>query len=74
MQGYGTAQELMTFRSNARHFKPDIVIIQFFAANDVRNNSRTLENDPARPYFVLQGNVLKLDSAYRDFNGAWFRR
>jgi hypothetical protein len=49
MEGYGTAQEILTFRHDVQKYRPDVVVLQFFAGNDVRNNSKALEGDPARP-------------------------
>jgi hypothetical protein len=74
MEGYGTAQELMTFRHHVQQYRPDVVVLQFFAANDVRNNSKSLEGDPARPYFRLRGGQLELDTSYQDYNQSWLRR
>jgi hypothetical protein len=63
--GYGTAQELMTYRHAARQFNPDFVILSFLTGNDIRNNSRKLEGDPVRPYFVPSEEGLKLDTSFR---------
>lgn len=40
--GYGTAQELLALESGLR-YRPDLVVLAFYAANDVQNNSRALE-------------------------------
>jgi hypothetical protein len=74
MEGYGTAQEILTFRHHVQQYRPDVVVLQFFAANDVRNNSKALEGDQARPYFQFDGERLRLDTSFRDYNGAWWRR
>lgn len=42
--GFGTVQELLTYREKVRQFDPDIVILAFLSANDMRNNSRALED------------------------------
>jgi hypothetical protein len=42
--GFGTVQQLLTYREKVRQFKPDIVILAFLSANDMRNNSRVLED------------------------------
>jgi hypothetical protein len=63
--GYGTAQELLTLRAQAAAFAPDVVLLAFYSGNDVRNNSRVLDADPARPYFRLDGDRLALDDAFR---------
>ncbi len=50
--GYGTAQELLAYETYGRQFKPDVVVLNFFAGNDVSDNSSELSTSP-RPYFTL---------------------
>ncbi len=66
VQGYGTAQELMTLRHNVWDYAPDLVILAFYSGNDLRNNSRTLEHDHLRPYFIYQDGQLVADLSFRD--------
>ncbi len=63
--GYGTAQELMILRSRVWKYDPDLVLLAFLPGNDVRNNSRALEKDPLRPYFVFRDGRLELDNAFQ---------
>lgn len=53
--GYGTAQELLTYRHRARAFDPDVVALVVFAGNDLFNNVREMNptNADAAPYFRL---------------------
>jgi hypothetical protein len=69
VSGYGTAQELLTLRTRVWKYKPDLVLLAFYTGNDVRNNYRPLEQDPLRPYFVLQGGKLVLDDSFRTSSG-----
>ncbi|MEA2692730.1 MAG: hypothetical protein QOJ16_2117 [Acidobacteriota bacterium] len=69
VSGYGTAQELLTLRTRVWKYKPDLVLLAFYTGNDVRNNYRPLEQDPLRPYFVLQGGKLVLDDSFRTSPG-----
>jgi hypothetical protein len=64
--GYGTAQQLMTWRHDAKAYQPDFVVLAFLSGNDIRNNSEALEGDPIRPYFVEQDGQLVLDDSFRD--------
>jgi lysophospholipase L1-like esterase len=41
--GYGTLQEDLAFELDGRRYEPDLVLLAFLLANDVRNNSRELE-------------------------------
>lgn len=66
ISGFGTAQELLTFRHYARHYQPDIVLLAFVPGNDVRNNSRRLEPVQVRPFFEWDGRELRLDAAFRE--------
>lgn len=82
VSGYGTAQELLTFRHHAVDYKPDVVLLAFYTNNDVYNNYRPL--NPAShpdhsPYFVFEGENLVLDDSFKSLvtpeaNQPWFRR
>jgi lysophospholipase L1-like esterase len=66
VSSYGTAQELLTFRHYASKYSPDLVLATVFTGNDIRNNSRDLEPDKMRPFFVQQAGALVLDSSFAD--------
>lgn len=52
--GYGTAQELLVWREQARHFEADLVLLAFLPANDLNDNHRPLSTEsPMRPYFTI---------------------
>jgi hypothetical protein len=78
--GYGTAQELLTWRSHARSYQPDIAVLAFYTDNDVFNNVRALNPTlfpEQSPYFTLDGNALVLDTTFRQFIDPpqpWWRR
>lgn len=61
VSGYGTAQQLITLRQNALKYEPDIVLLGFFAANDVWNNHKPLDGHEDRVYFQLRDGKLRLD-------------
>jgi len=78
---YGTAQELLCLRNRVWQFDPDMVVLAFFASNDLVDNSRELENGledkgsarakregskSFRPYFSLHDGTLVLDDSYRN--------
>jgi len=65
VSGYGTAQELLTLRHHVWDYSPDIILLAFLAGNDIRNNSRHLEQDEMRPYFIEQNGELVLDNSFR---------
>ena len=56
VDGYGTTQELITLRKQAIAYSPDVVVLAFFAGNDIRNNSVTLEGDQCRPFVSVGAN------------------
>jgi len=64
VSGYGTAQELLTLRHRAWSYSPDIVLLAFFPGNDVRNNSKVLEPEKLRPFFVISDRRLTLDDSF----------
>ena len=80
VSGYGTAQELLTLRHAVWDYQPDVVVLAFYSGNDVRNNERPLEQDPARPYFTLgpepggKASTLTLDTSFRQTGGYRLRR
>jgi hypothetical protein len=63
VSGFGTAQELLTLRHRAWRYDPDMVLVAF-VSNDVRNNSRQLQGDPSRPYFLEERDGLVLDDSF----------
>jgi hypothetical protein len=66
VSGYGTAQELLTLRHAALAWQPDVVVLAFYAGNDVRNNERRLEGGNRRPYYLLDdAGELHLDDSFR---------
>lgn len=73
--GYGTAQELLTLRRQVWRFQPDVVLLAFYPGNDVRNNARSLEQDPLRPYYTLgPDGRLALDDSFRTAAGYRLRQ
>jgi len=75
VSGYGTAQELLTLRHRVWKYDPDLVLLAFYSGNDVRDNWRPLELDPARPYLVPRpGGSLALDDSFRESEGYRFRQ
>jgi lysophospholipase L1-like esterase len=63
--GYGTAQEALLLESTAIRYQPDLVLLAF-AGNDVRDNSLKLTPERDRPFFVLDGGSLKLNTVFHD--------
>src|SRR5262245_30395498 len=51
VSGYSTAQELRLYESKAREYAPDLVLLAFYTANDVGDNSKALDANAMRPYY-----------------------
>jgi hypothetical protein len=66
VSGFGTAQQLLTLRSRVWDYAPDVVLLAVFPSNDVANNSRALEPDKLRPFYVLRDGELVLDDSFRE--------
>jgi lysophospholipase L1-like esterase len=64
--GYGTAQHLLLWREQARHFQADLVLLAFLPGNDVNDNYRPLSIESRmRPYFDVSANgQLELDERF----------
>lgn len=70
--GFGTDNELLFFRADGRHFRPDVVLLGFTAANDVIENSTRLyrrmyaevrDGAPPKSHFKLRADgSLGLDT------------
>jgi len=71
VDGYSTAQELMTLRYHAWQYAPDIVVLAVYTGNDIVNNFLRLDGDAGRPYFVRKNGALVLDASFRD--SPWYR-
>jgi GDSL-like lipase/acylhydrolase family protein len=62
--GMGTTEEYLTYRRWGAEYDPDVVAV-LFVMNDLIDNTREL--DPSgglRPYFVLKGDSLVLDTTF----------
>jgi hypothetical protein len=71
VNGYSTAQELLTLGCCVWHYAPDIVLLAFYPGNDLHDNSRALDWSPtryARPYFTRAGGGWSVD---RSFKRSW---
>lgn len=81
--GYGTLQEYLVFDAIGRAYRPDVVVLAMYLANDLRNNTRALESlvggalkVAARPFLEPQTSSASTDQGpgWRvtqvDFEGA----
>lgn len=58
--GYGTDQQMLIYRNVADRFEHDVVVLQFYLGNDVRNNAgKGWPPGPRRPRFELQNGSLE---------------
>jgi hypothetical protein len=48
-----------------RAYDPDVVLLAFYAGNDIRNNSPRLETYRVRPFFHIEDGQLALDAGFR---------
>lgn len=64
VDGYGTAQELITLKRKVWAYHPDIVVLAIFLGNDIRNNSVVLEGDQCRPFYGYVNNKLVLTGPF----------
>jgi hypothetical protein len=66
VRGHGTAQAYLMLETTALRYRPDLVLLQFSNANDVRDNSYALDpKRDERPFFVLdEQRRLRLDDSF----------
>lgn len=63
--GFGTAQQYIQLQTDVIRYQPDLVLLQFNAADDVRNNSFLLEPEKERPFFMLDAKgTLVIDDSF----------
>ena len=51
--GYGTDQELLTFKTEGVKYSPDLVIVAFQIGSDIVNNANVIQYTYPKPLFVL---------------------
>jgi len=51
-------------RERVWKYAPGLVMLAFLPGNEVRNNSRELEPNNLRPFFLLEGDWLVLDDSF----------
>ncbi len=71
IRDYGTAQELITLRERAWRYSPDFVLLAIYTGNDIRNNSRVLEVNKCRPFYLRRGGEFEPGGPFLD--SQWFR-
>ena len=63
--GYGTGQELLTWRHQASRYEPDLVILAIYPGNDITDNEPEPRTD--RPVFRLgRDGQLSIDRNFRE--------
>jgi len=63
--GNSTAGEYLTWRDYGRAYHPDVVAV-VFVQNDPADNWRPYAADTQRPFFVADGDSLRLDLSFHD--------
>lgn len=66
--GNGTAAEYLTWRRYGRPYDPDVVAV-VFVLNDPADNWKPAALDQTRPFFVEDGDSLRLDLSFADSPG-----
>jgi hypothetical protein len=70
--GYGTGQQLLTWRLQARAFQPQIVLLAMYLGNDIQDNTPQPRRD--KPVFRLgREGGLVVDNTFRASAGSRFR-
>src|SRR4051812_9694514 len=68
VSGYGTGQEYVLLTKTVQLLHPNMVVLAFYAGNDVANNARVLSaaGQTEKPYFhELADGALNLDTSFR---------
>lgn len=74
VSGYGTGRELLMLRKKVWRYEPDMIILAFLTGNDIRDNSKQLNQIEYIPYFYLdEKGKLHLDGSYLQSTAFAFR-
>jgi hypothetical protein len=71
VDSYSTAQELITLRDHVWRYQPDLVILEVFVGNDLKENSPNLKPDECRPFPVVDGADLRIGGPF--IGSSWVR-
>ena len=63
--GFGTTQEYLVYRNWAARYQPDVVAV-LFVLNDWADNQAGMWQGIQYPYFVEEGDSLRLDTSFAD--------
>jgi lysophospholipase L1-like esterase len=74
VSGYSTAQELLVLRHKVQPYHPDLVLQALFTGNDITGNSRELDANNIRPYFLMKDGRLVLDDSFRRSMAFWLQQ
>jgi hypothetical protein len=66
--GNGTTAEYLTYRDRGARYDPDVVAV-LFILNDAADNWKPVALDQARPFFIDDGDSLRLDRSFADTPG-----
>jgi hypothetical protein len=70
---YGTGQELLTWQTNGRQSRPQLVLLAMYLDNDIDDNTPKARDD--RPVFRLDpSGKLQLDNSFRQAPASRFRQ
>jgi hypothetical protein len=65
VSGFGTGQQYLILQSKVLSYKPDLVLLQFTNGNDVMDNSKALDDEKLRPFFLPDaGGGLRIDDSF----------
>jgi hypothetical protein len=72
--GYSSAQELLVLRHKVPLYQPDLVLQALFTGNDITGNSKELDSNKMRPYFMRKDGRLVIDNSFRDSTTFWIQQ
>ena len=66
VSGHGSGQQLMTLRHHVWKYDPDVVVLAFFAGNDISDNNAELAAYKVKPFFDLVDGELVVCGRIKD--------
>lgn len=65
--GMGTVEEYLWYVTEGVKYRPDLVLLAFYAGNDFRDNSKSLTGRAAlKPYIIFDADTFRVDASFSE--------
>lgn len=64
--GYSLVQQYLRYQKQVHQFEPDVVVLAITTGTNIAWNSRELSTTKMRPFFVLRGDTMEIDTSFKN--------